>query len=177
MCWSRTALLLVLVLTGGAVSAASEPRNEPIFIESDSLKIDDTQGISVYEGKVVFRQGVDRLRADKVVVYSEQRQDVTKVVATGQPAHFDHEAELPEESSWGEADTIEYYADKSLLILNGNARFQQGDNQFSGNRVEYELDKKLVKAGKSVAGEGRVKIVIHPRSKTEEATEQTPGQE
>lgn len=171
MCCNRVGLL-VLVLMFTTLAVAQEPRDEPIYIESDSLKIDDIKGISTYQGNVVFRQGPDTLKADKVVIYTEQRKDVKKIVATGKPARFDRYAELLEDRSWGEAEIIEYYADKSLVIFNKEARFQQGDNQFSGNRVEYELDKKLVKAGKNVAGEGRIKMIIHPRSKDEGKPEQ-----
>ncbi len=155
------ALLTLLVMP---LVAAELQKEAPIYIESDSLRIDDTKGISIYQGNVVFRQGPDTLRADRLVIHSRQRQEIEKIIATGSPARFDHDAELVEESSWGEAQTIEYHADESLVILNGEARFQQGDNLFSGNRIEYEADRKLVRAGKSVAGEGRVRIIIHPRS-------------
>ena len=160
------AIGLALLLT---TASAAEPQPQPIFIESDSLKIDDVKGISTYKGNVVFRQGPDSLKADKLVIYAEQRQELKKIIATGKPARFDHEAELAEERSWGEAEHIVYEAQTSQVVLSGKASFQQGDNQFSGNRIEYDADKKLVKAGKSGASEGRVQIVIHPRATSEEA--------
>ncbi len=168
MCWSRVGLAvgLVLLLT---TASAGEPQQQPIFIESDSLKIDDAKGISTYKGSVVFRQGPDSLKADELVIYAEQRQELKKIVAIGKPARFDHEAELADERSWGEAENIVYEAQTSRVILNGEARFQQGDNQFSGNRIEYDADKKLVKAGKKGGGEGRVQIVIHPRKNSDAA--------
>lgn len=171
MCWSRRGLAVGLTLLLTTVMAAepeSDPEQQPIFIESDSLKIDDAKGISTYKGRVEFRQGSDSLKADVLVIYAEQRQEVKKIVATGKPARFDHQTELAEERSWGEAEKIVYEAQQSRVILNGEARFQQGDNQFSGNRIEYDSDKKLVKAGKTGTGEGRVQIVIHPRKKTDE---------
>lgn len=167
MSWSSVALLLWASLVVSA-HAAELQRDQPIFIESDSLKIDDVKGISIYQGNVIFRQGPDSLKADELVIRSSQQQQIDKIIATGQPARFDHDVELHEEKSWGEAETIEYYANRSLVVLNGSAHFQQGDNQFSGNRIEYESDKKLVRAGKNVAGEGRVQIVIHPRKNAEE---------
>ncbi|HHJ80398.1 MAG TPA: lipopolysaccharide transport periplasmic protein LptA, partial [Candidatus Tenderia electrophaga] len=166
MCWSRVglALGLALMLT---TAVAVEPEPQPIYIESDSLKIDETKGVSVYQGRVIFRQGPDSLQADKLVIYAEQRQQIKKIVATGKPARFDHQAELAEERSWGEAEKVVYEAQSSRVVLSGEARFQQGDNQFSGNLIEYDAEKKLVKAGKSGGGEGRVQIVIHPRKKTD----------
>jgi len=167
MCWSKLGLAvgLALLLTN---ALAAEPEPQPIFIESDSLKIDDAKGISVYKGRVVFRQGPDSLKADELVIYTEQRQELKKIIATGKPARFEHQAEQAEERSWGEAENIVYEAQTSRVVLNGNASFQQGDNQFSGNRIEYDANKKLVKAGKDEAGEGRVQIVIHPRKSVDQ---------
>lgn len=160
----RGLLFALLALLAMPLAAVERQKEAPIYIESDSLRIDDTKGISIYQGNVVFRQGPDTLRADRLVIHSRQRQEIEKIIATGSPARFDHDAELAEERSWGEAQTIEYHAAESLVILNGEALFQQGDNRFSGNRIEYESDRKLVRAGKSVAGEGRVQIIIQPRS-------------
>jgi len=171
MYWSRVCLAVGLALLLTTVSAA-EPQQQPIFIESDSLKIDDAKGISTYKGNVVFRQGPDSLKADELVIYADQHQNLKKVIAIGKPARFDHEAELAEERSWGEAENIVYEAQQSRVVLSGGAIFQQGDNQFSGNRIEYESDKKLVKAGNSGGSEGRVQIIIHPRKNPADASSQ-----
>lgn len=178
MYWNRvTWLLVLLLLPFMQLQAAESQQEEPIYIESDSLRIDDTQGISTYKGNVVFRQGPDTLKADKLVIHTDENQEVQKIVATGTPAHFEHDDITPEEKSWGQAQTIEYHAAESLMILSGDARFEQGDNQFSGNRIEYEQDKKLVRAGKNVAGEGRVKIIIHPHKNGADQQTQEQQQE
>lgn len=146
----------------GAQAAQAQ---EPIFIESDSLDIDESKGVSIYRGNVVFRQGTATLTAEEITVYAQQRQDVEKIIAIGNPARFQHLAQLEgEQDSSGEAKRIEYYASKALVVLDGDARFQQGDSHFAGNRVEYKSDQKIVRAGKNVSGgkEGRVKIVIQP---------------
>lgn len=153
---------------------------EPIFIESDSLKIDDKKGVSTYKGNVTFRQGTASLHADEIVIYTKARQEIEKIIAEGNPAHFEHDAEDDNKDASGEAKRIEYHAVNAIVILDGEARFRQGDNQFAGNRIEYEFDKKLVRAGKSVApnDEGRVQIMIQPRSanqKPEAATGETSG--
>ncbi len=159
--------ILCALLAAGSVLAEDAPQTEPqpIYIESDSLDIDDTKGISIYRGNVRFRQGSASLSADVVKVYAKQRQDVEKIIAEGKPARFEQKAEKEgEQDSSGEANLIEYHAAESLVVLDGNARFQQGENVFAGNRVEYQSDTKVVRAGKSVADEGRVQIVIQPRN-------------
>lgn len=147
--------------------AAKSQRDEPIYIESDSLKIDDIKGISTYQGNVMFRQGTATLKADTLVIHSRDRQEVERIIANGKPAHFEQRSQEPGKDASGEALRIEYLAIKGLLILDGQAHFRQGDNRFSGNRIEYETENKVVKAGKSVTPEGkggRVQIVIQPRS-------------
>ncbi len=163
-------VLLGIGLPAGAEGpAAPLSRDEPIYIESDSLKIDDVKGLSTYQGSVVFRQGAATLTADTLVIQTRNRSDVETIVAKGTPARFEQRSPEPDKSASGEALRIEYVAPKSLVILDGQARFRQGENQFSGNRIEYEAEKKIVRAGKSVSpnGEGgRVNIVIQPRRTT-----------
>jgi len=160
-------VLLYLLLAFTTVWAADEPgqAQEPIFIESDSLNIDDSKGVSVYRGNVNFRQGGASLTADELTIYARQRQEVEKIIAVGSPARFEQLAQKEgEQDSSGEAKRIEYRAADGRVILDGDARFQQGDSYFAGSRVEYDSEKKLVRAGKNVAGEGRVQIMIQPRS-------------
>lgn len=173
------ASVVVVWLGGGTLVMAAEPaggspRDEPIYIESDSLKIDDAKGLSTYQGGVVFRQGGATLRADTLVIQTRNRSDVESIVAKGAPARFEQQSPQAGKEAAGEALRIEYVAPKSLVILDGQARFRQGENQFSGNRIEYEVEAKVVRAGKSVSpnGDGRVNIVIQPRSTTT-----SPGKE
>ena len=44
--------------------------------------------------------------------------------------------------------------------MTNKAKITQGKDTFSGDRIEYNLDKDLVKAG----GTGRIEFVIQPQS-------------
>ncbi len=164
-------LLLSAAFTWPTLAAEEQQiktqRDEPIYIESDSLSIDDTKGISTYQGSVSFRQGTASLKSDTLTIYSRNRQEIERIVAKGTPAHFEQKSADVSKNASGEALNIEYVAPKSLVVFDGQASFRQGENQFTGNRIEYDADKKVVRAGKSVAPDGksgRVKIVIQPRS-------------
>lgn len=165
----RIVMLFALLLVPFIGYAADNPdRDEPIYIESDSLHIDDTKGVSIYRGNVHFRQGTANLWADELTIHSNARQELERVVALGRPARFKQDSEIPEENAAGQADRIEYQADIALVTLDKNAQFQQGENQFSGNKIVYKTDEKLVRAGKAVSEDntGRVQIVIHPKKNT-----------
>ncbi|MDZ4263712.1 MAG: lipopolysaccharide transport periplasmic protein LptA [Pseudomonadota bacterium] len=169
-CAARVGWLLLGLCSLAAAAAEPvvvAPRDEPIYIESDSLNIDDAKGISTYQGNVLFRQGMATLKADTLEIKTRNRQEVQTIVAKGTPARFDQQSPEAGKDASGEALRIEYVAPKSLVIMDGQARFRQGENQFSGNRIEYEAEKKVVRAGKSVAPDGksgRVHIVIQPRT-------------
>lgn len=171
--WCNKIMLMVVVALAATPLLAQETsETAPIFIESDSLLIDDKKGLSTYRGEVVFRQGGDSLQADVVRIFAPQRQDVQKIVAEGKPARFERKADLPDESdAWGRADRIEYDVKKELVIFHGNAFFQQGDNQFSGPRIEYSSATQRVKAGNTKTDNGRIHIVIQPSNKEPSNTE------
>ncbi len=139
---------LCSLAAAAAEPVAVSPRDEPIYIESDSLKIDDAKGISTYQGSVLFRQGLATLKADTLVIQTRNRQEVETIVAKGTPARFEQKSTEVGKDASGEALRIEYVAPKSLVVLDGQARFRQGENQFSGNRIEYEAENKVVRAGK-----------------------------
>ncbi len=154
-------LAFVVPLTGWALD-----RTTPIHIESDSLDIDDSRGISTYRGNVLFRQGGSRLWADELVIYLENRQVLERIEARGRPARFKlvPEDEGQAETS-GEAALIEYRDEAGVMVLKGQARLLQAGNAFSGEVIEYDTLKRTVRAGKAVdaRSEGRVKVTIVPR--------------
>lgn len=161
---------LILSLAIISVAQAQMDSEQAIYIESDSLDIDDTRGVSTYRGNVQFKQGANQLWAEKVVIHSRERSELDKIVATGKPARF-RQAPAPgkDQETNGEANQIEYHALQGVVVLDGAARLSQGDNVFTGNRIEYETEKRLVRAGKAANAQkpGRVQVVIQPRKKSD----------
>ncbi len=144
-----------------------------IRIESDTAEMDEKQGVSVYRGRVRITQGSVRIRADKVTVESND-DGVSKIVATGRPAHYQHQpkAEEPVVHAYGEI--IQYFADEQKVVILKDARLEQDDNTFIGDRINYDIQKQLVKAhsnGNTTSGSTsrqRVEIVIQPSKKKEQ---------
>ncbi len=144
-----------------AAEAAFDP--ELIYIESDTLDVDDARGVSVYRGSVHFRRGSTQMWADVVTVYSKNRAELERFVADGKPARFHQAPQLAEdEAVQGEALRIEYYANRSVLTLEGEAHLERGKSSFSGEHIEYEAEAKIVRATKAKEGGGRVQVVIQP---------------
>ena len=160
-----------LLALGMPVAGWAMDNTSPIHIESDSLDIDDSRGISTYRGNVVFRQGGSQLWADEIVIYIKNRQRLEKVEALGQPARFKLVPDdKRQEVTTGEAARIEYRDEAGIMLLRGQANLLQAGNVFSGDVIEYDTLKRVVRAGKVVdaRSEGRVKVTILPRQADEQ---------
>ncbi|MEW6354427.1 MAG: lipopolysaccharide transport periplasmic protein LptA [Pseudomonadota bacterium] len=158
-------LLLVLCLLHPLPGAAlSTDKDQPINIEADSVDIDDRQGISIYKGNVIMTQGSMRLDADVVTVYSPDRV-VQKAVAEGNPARYKQRPDNKDDDIRAKSQRMEYYADTEKLILLEGAHLWQEKNEFSGNRIDYDIKRDVVNARKAPSGKERVQVIIPPKPK------------
>ena len=157
---------LALWLTISAQAAAFDDR-QPIHIESDSLDIDDVRGISIYRGNVELRQGEGRMWADQMTLYTTAEQALDKIIAEGRPARFMDRTDKGDDIN-GAAQRIEYHAIQLMVVLDGEAHLEQNKNEFFGNRIEYEMNSRVVRAGLAAGddgnGKGRVRTLILPKN-------------
>ena len=164
-----TIVLLCLPLPAAALKA---DRDEPINIEADSATLHEKSGNSTYRGNVHLRQGTLHLHGDIMTV--EMRDErIEKIVLTGSPATYVQRPENSDEDQYAEAGRIEYYATDERMILLDNARiWQSNDQEFSSERIIFNLVDNTVSAG---AGAGdRVRITLQPK-KTGSTTAQEPA--
>lgn len=159
-----TLLLLFSVGMAGGAHALSSDKEQPLNIDADTVEIDDKAGVSVYKGNVTATQGTLVLDADIVTIYSPQR-ELDKVIAEGNPARYKQRPDNKDEDVRAKAQRMEYYADKGKLILLEGGHLWQGQDEFSGNRIEYDTRRDVVNASMSSSGKERVRIVIQPRKK------------
>lgn len=159
-------LPLKLVLYLGSISLsitafAIDPHsNLPINIESDTALLDDSKGISLYEGNVIISQGETKLSAEKITVMSKERR-ITKIEANGDPALFEQRS-ADNTLTQGSAKIITYIAKDNTLRFKEKAELSQSNNSFSGEVIEYDLARKAIKATGNEAHGERVKIQYHP---------------
>ncbi len=164
------------LLAPGAPALESDS-DQPINIEADSAVMDDSEGVAVYEGRVVVTQGSIRILGDKVKVHLNDANGFDRAYITGGPARFRQLPEDKEEYIKAEARTIEYLAEENLLHLIEAARITQGGDLFSGERIDYDTARHRVKARGSTAtadagdgegdGERRVRITFQPKKNGE----------
>ena len=103
---------------------------------------------------------------------------ITKAVSVGTPASFRQLPDGKEDYMTADAERMEYYADRDVILLLGNARFGEGKDKITAPRIVYDSRQGRVKAGVnpdawqssgSATGEsdkpGRVRITITPKKK------------
>ncbi len=155
----KSIALLLLVVLAGPASALESDRQQPIHIQADRVLVDETRKISTYTGNVELTQGTLHVTAEQVEVHRAEK-GIRQLVATGAPVTFRQRPDGAEDDVRGQANRVEYYADKALVDLIGEAHLWQGRDEFSGPRISYESDRNRVRA----AGDGRVRAIIHPQN-------------
>lgn len=138
-------------------------RSQPITIDANTAERDELAGTTTYAGNVEMAQGSMRINADKIVIYNT-KDKVTKIIARGQPASYQQKPNEKEGKVVAHANILEYQIDKETLRLLEGASLQQEGTSLSGNTIEYDVRKSVVKAGSDAKQNQRVRMVIPPKA-------------
>ncbi len=154
--------LLTLLLCSSTALALPKDRSQPIHLQADQASYNQRTGVSVYTGHVEVSQGSMYLAAHKATVYFDDQGRFQRVEAVGKPARFRYRPSLGKPVIHGVGDRVVYNAETALVIVTGHAHFTQGRDQFTGQRIRYDLVKDVVHA--SSGGGKRIQFTIQPRS-------------
>jgi len=179
--WPLGRAFLGMVLLGLAMGGAGRAlalegdQEQPIFVEADSVELDDIKHVSVYIGNVQIDQGSMRILADHVTVQHGEDRRPQFITALGNPVRYRQDVEGEKGEVNAHAQRMEYDAGKDELVLIDQAELTQAADQFSSERIVYDRAHAHVKAGASAQGAGRVKITITPEKKPETPAAQKPS--
>jgi lipopolysaccharide export system protein LptA len=169
---------LCLALVAPTALAFDLESNDPIRVNADSARLDDGQGIATYRGAVEMTQGQTNLTADKVVLYRDEN-GVSRIEATGRPAHYRQPATEGQGKTDARALSITWSASENRVTFEREAVIEQDGNLFRGDIIHYDSDARVVTAEGAAdgsGGSGRVEMVIQPRNKTSNPdTQDTDG--
>ncbi|MFI4938000.1 MAG: lipopolysaccharide transport periplasmic protein LptA [Candidatus Berkiellales bacterium] len=163
---NRTSLFFFI--TSLAMSAeifAASPLGDlstPIQITSDHASLEELKKIAIYEGHVILTQGSHQLQADTLTVKKELKDGTKVITAIGKPATFSGKLTNDPAPLHASANTIHYYPDKQLIVLEGSAILEHEQDKFQGPSLSYQLDKQVITATKQ--NNERPTITIHPRA-------------
>lgn len=167
--WLGAALCALCAIASPMSFALQSDRSQPITIDADTAERDEIAGTTTYAGKVLMAQGSMRIEADKIIIYN-RKDKVTKIVAKGKPATYQQQPSEKEGKVVASAYVLEYQIDKETLRLIDSASLKQEGTSLSGNSIEYDVRRSVVKAGSNDDQNERVRMVIPPKAlRTEEA--------
>ena len=159
---ARRAFAVAAMLVAACAAALPEDRNQPIQLEASRGQLDQKTGVSIYEGNVVITQGSMRLNADTATIYvkdsSFQRMD-----ATGNPANLRYKPAADKPEIQGTSKRVEYDVASAKVVMTGGVRVVQGQDIFTGDRLEYDLKDDVIRA-KGAGENGRIQFTIQPKS-------------
>ncbi len=163
---SRAILCALLSSTAGLAWGLDTDSKQPMYIEADSATYDEGKGQTVYTGNVHFTQGSLESLSDKMIVY--QKDGKTERVETfGNPARVRQVPEVGKPPWNGIGQRAEFFPDTGILVLHEKAMAWQGDkpetsNRVTSDRIEYDSQKSVMKAGQPSGKGERVHVTIQP---------------
>ena len=137
-------------------TAAAQLGDGSIELEAESIHYDYNTGTSVYEGNVVITQSGMRLTGDKVEVFSEGGK-ISRLVSRAKPSTLQKHSDKDDMDA--KADRIEYDVQRQIIVFMGNAIVDDGEKILRGERIIYDVEKRVVDATQS---KGRVRLTINP---------------
>jgi lipopolysaccharide export system protein LptA len=165
-------LLITALLLPAAGIALTSDRDQPISIEADSAYVDDTKGITIYEGNALIQQGTLNISADKVKVIMSNSEVIEIIASMKQTseglAHYEQVPDDNEDLVAADAKMITYFIQEERLHLAGDAHLQQTRDKFSGELLYYNMTTGVVelKGGKKSDNKtGRVSITLQPKKR------------
>ena len=157
--FSKTSLILCLLLAIPLVGLSRQADfNKPIDVQADSSEFDEKTGIQTLRGNVQITQGSMKINADEIAVSIENGK-LAVIKGKGSPIVFEQENEEGKMVT-GHCDEIIYEAAQARLVMIGQAKLKQPNQELSGDRIEF--DSKTQKVRAEGGTNGRVQIKIQP---------------
>lgn len=167
----------LLMLVADVTFARSTDRDQPINIEADRAEADEKSRVTIYRGNAIIVQGSLRITGDKIEIYLNEEDQFVKLVSVGRPASMRQLPDDSEEYRTAKAKRLEYFADRDLIVLLGDAQYGQGADQISADRIEYDSRRGRMRARAKHTDEGaadgegspdRIRIIIQPKKQNSE---------
>jgi len=153
-------LALLLFLLPLHCAALDSDREQPIEVVADRLEVREQENISIYEGNVKLTQGSLNILSDRLIIHSNDLNELTMMEMTGQPASF-RQLDNEQQEMLGEGLEIDYIASKSVLELRRSALFMHAGDQIESELIRINTNTNAIEAGGKSSDE-RVKMIIKP---------------
>lgn len=162
---SRVSFLWIIIsfLLPTITLSLPEDSQQPMHIVADSSLFNYKTGQDIYEGNVIIDQGTSHLTADRVVTQKNKKHKMISAIAIGlkKVATFTTIPKLGDLVMHSEAKTISFYPPTSTVVFENDVIVTQGENNFHGQHIIYNMKDQIVSAPASK--NGRATIVIESK--------------
>ena len=173
------ALVLAALLVAPCALARTGDRDQAMDIRADHSKTTQgsakAAGVTVLTGNVRMTRGTMKANAAQATLHqhpdgakdasgNDISNEVQRVILTGKPAHLE---EIGNDGDLviSNADKIDYNADTSVAVLDGNVSVvRQGRSEFHGEHMVYNTETGEMESG-NLNGSEPVHIIIQPKTK------------
>ncbi len=163
---SRSLFLFTLLCLSSTTYALPTDKDQPIYVAADRASIDENKGITIYTGNVEIKQGSMVLKGDQVKLYRNADGTVERILSNGKPAYFEQQPQADQAITYATGQQLDYKVATQLMIITNEARIEQAGDQFTGAKIQYDMEKAQVEAYSDNNQKQRVHMVIQPRSKS-----------
>lgn len=145
-CFRSSLLVAVaMLLTAAAPDEARklELKREPIVVTSTSMKADKLGERVTFFGEVTLKKEAMTLTSDSITVFYDARTSaIREIEALGNVI-------VRKEGRTALADRALYYSKEEKIVLTGDARIIENDNQLGGERITLFIreDRSIVEGG------------------------------
>lgn len=161
----RSVAAVAALCLGAGATALPNDREQPIKVQAKKLEANRGKNLSVYSGDVVITQGSLQIRADRVEVHGNAAGEISRVVATGKPAHFQQQVQQSQNPVKARAQRIEFTVSSDELHLTGEAHVDRDGNTLTAEKIDYDLNSEKMQA-QGQSGDGRVEMIWKPEKKS-----------
>ncbi len=162
------ALIFIGIFYSNLSFALESDSQEPLELKASQADINQSEHKGIYTDGIEFDQGTTHIRADRAETKTDANNKLTMAIIYGNKtsqAHYWSQMEKDKPDLHAYADIIEYYPDKKIIKLIGNARIEQGDNSFKAPQVTYNIEKHHIVSGGMVNNKQKTVIIFHPPRK------------
>ena len=151
--------LFIFGWISASVALPSDP-NQVAYFSSDTISLNQQQGITIYGGHVHMQQGSTSLFADKVTVYKNQAGVTYQVIAIGNPAHYSNIPEDKAEPVDASGRSIVYYPLKKTAVIWGGGSVVQGKNSLKGEHIIYDTVKQILSSQPITSAQDQKSLIV-----------------
>lgn len=169
-------VLLTLSLFSSLSHALESDRSQPISIQANQAEFNPETGIATYTGAVEMIQGSLKVNAHSVTIHQDSNGEVSKIIAIAKDKRV-HLRQQPSPDSpevHAFAMYAEYLAAEQEVLLKEQAQIENGQDQFTGKRIRYNLQTRNIRAWGDDTQDtsqqpGQVKIILYPKNSQDTA--------